>query len=527
MIITCDQCNTRFRLDDAKISRGAAKVRCSKCKHVFVVQQEPLEEQPEVAPVLIDEQRVPEESSSAMDAFGYSTDNEFSDRFDGGDNVMEKAPEAVAAFQVSAETASDAGFAIEYSDAASELAPSSFDSAPQGEEGLGGRSDFDMSTFSATPSEEVGEQPESSFGEGEEHTAPVEYDFGTDELLGDSVRTESTSTEDFAIDFGELASDGDAFASRDADQAGIAGRTEDDPLARSLGFDESHPAGAEVNSSPAGDDTALLFSADALDFGDDTLTASAPAGDEPLVDFAELDFGELETTTAPDARTDEVPTDLAPPIQPQVGAGPGVSSVAPGGLIPEADEETPPLSMSSRRKGSSLVPFSVVGGAIVVIIALAGFGFYFLNGPNSFTKLLAGARGGAEEEGAVSAQKVAARFVKNAEAGELFVVQGEMLNGFKKPRASIQVKVTILGANGQNLITRTAYCGNNITTEQLEELPWSKIEERMNNQFGDSLANLGVQPGKAIPFVVVLNNVPKDAVDYSVQVAGSTVAAQQ
>ena len=40
MILQCDQCNTRFRLDDAKIKAGGVKVRCSKCKHVFVVNKE-------------------------------------------------------------------------------------------------------------------------------------------------------------------------------------------------------------------------------------------------------------------------------------------------------------------------------------------------------------------------------------------------------------------------------------------------------------------------------------------------------
>ena len=37
MIITCASCFTKFRLDDSKISEKGAKVRCSKCQHVFFV----------------------------------------------------------------------------------------------------------------------------------------------------------------------------------------------------------------------------------------------------------------------------------------------------------------------------------------------------------------------------------------------------------------------------------------------------------------------------------------------------------
>jgi len=47
----------------------------------------------------------------------------------------------------------------------------------------------------------------------------------------------------------------------------------------------------------------------------------------------------------------------------------------------------------------------------------------------------------------------------------------------------------------------------------------------MANQFGDSLANMEVDVGKAIPFVIVISKPPADAKDYGVEPAGSTVAA--
>lgn len=41
MIITCPECLTKFKLDDGRVPAGGAKVRCSKCQHVFQVQKEP------------------------------------------------------------------------------------------------------------------------------------------------------------------------------------------------------------------------------------------------------------------------------------------------------------------------------------------------------------------------------------------------------------------------------------------------------------------------------------------------------
>jgi len=37
MIITCEECSTRFNLDESMIKAGGSKVRCSLCKHIFTV----------------------------------------------------------------------------------------------------------------------------------------------------------------------------------------------------------------------------------------------------------------------------------------------------------------------------------------------------------------------------------------------------------------------------------------------------------------------------------------------------------
>jgi predicted Zn finger-like uncharacterized protein len=37
LIITCEQCETQFQLDDSRVPAGGVKVRCSRCKHAFFV----------------------------------------------------------------------------------------------------------------------------------------------------------------------------------------------------------------------------------------------------------------------------------------------------------------------------------------------------------------------------------------------------------------------------------------------------------------------------------------------------------
>ncbi|HLG18186.1 MAG TPA: zinc-ribbon domain-containing protein [Bdellovibrionota bacterium] len=40
MVVECDQCHSRFRMDPNKIGPGGARVRCAKCEHIFVVKLE-------------------------------------------------------------------------------------------------------------------------------------------------------------------------------------------------------------------------------------------------------------------------------------------------------------------------------------------------------------------------------------------------------------------------------------------------------------------------------------------------------
>jgi hypothetical protein len=82
----------------------------------------------------------------------------------------------------------------------------------------------------------------------------------------------------------------------------------------------------------------------------------------------------------------------------------------------------------------------------------------------------------------------------------------------------------VYDSTGQVLASKSAFGGNPLTVEQLKSLPLDKIESAMANQFGDSLSNLEVAPGKAVPFSIVIFKLPAGAKDFGVEAAGSTVA---
>ncbi|UCE86971.1 MAG: zinc-ribbon domain-containing protein [Deltaproteobacteria bacterium] len=41
MVVTCEKCDTRYRLDESRLAASGSKVRCSRCKHSFVVKGPP------------------------------------------------------------------------------------------------------------------------------------------------------------------------------------------------------------------------------------------------------------------------------------------------------------------------------------------------------------------------------------------------------------------------------------------------------------------------------------------------------
>jgi hypothetical protein len=181
----------------------------------------------------------------------------------------------------------------------------------------------------------------------------------------------------------------------------------------------------------------------------------------------------------------------------------------------DGSTDLPPLSIVSRRKQSPFFNVTVGLLAVLVVSVLAYFGYSSLSSHKETVS---------PDAGKITVRSVKVTYIKNIAAGELLVVSGEALNEYKNPRAALQVKVTVFDETGKTVATKLGYGGNPLTKEQMENQPLDKIEAAMANQFGDSLANMEVAPGKAIPFVVVLANIPNGVKDFSVQSAGSTLA---
>ncbi|HJV66104.1 MAG TPA: DUF3426 domain-containing protein [Geomonas sp.] len=404
------------------------------------------------------------------------------------------------------------------------------------------KGDFDFGDFSFT--EEPASKPETP-------AAKEEFDFGDFSAPQEpAVHPEEPAAAKDEFDFGDFSfseppaaqAEEPAAAKGEFDFSDFSFSEEPPPLKEEApaaeNFDDFFNAAPPPKSKEEAAPKEDLFT-DGFSLGEEK--EPAPAASPLLAGIAATAAGLAKKGAAGELNSEESVPLVAPAAEPKPAApttnldfsfGPKPGMAGEEG---EEEEELPPLSITSRRKGRSVLSVALVAIAVVVVVAVTGAGLYLLqSGPAAmatFDKVGLGFVGKwfgieAPDEGKITVNRPAASFYQNKEAGELFVVTGQAVNNFKKARASIHVKVAIFDKKGAVIMQKTAYCGNKLSKDQLETLPMAKIDQIMNNQFGDSLSNLGVKPGQSIGFVVALANVPKDAADFGVEVVGSTVAGQ-
>jgi predicted Zn finger-like uncharacterized protein len=475
MIIQCEQCQTKFKLDDSKVADKGIKVRCARCRHVFSVAG------PQGAPggsasfgknapvFQIDEEQEVAAASAPETVPGFETDT-FS--FAADDEQPEQVTPAPAdddsAFSFPSVDSTVSHDRAETQHAPDDLDFGAFDFGDEGSEPAVAATSLKSEVKAVKPARTT--PPKEEFGG---------LDFSGDDMFGDVVSqtADESPAESISFDMGM-----EGFADSMGVEGGSAGQS---------ASSKTHDLTAETP-----------FSLDDIDFGDElTSVAVQQVSTEALKPGKDLLFAPLAK-----AQTQHVDDIFADTFS--------KTSAAP------AQDDLPPLSITSRRKEGPRVSSMIVFMSVIIaglVIFYATWGYMTLTEETSQLST--------QEEGRITVRSVEASFVKNKKAGDLLVISGEAVNEYDKPRAAIQIKGIVFGPNDEEMSSKIAFCGNPLSKEQLTTMSMDKIEAAMANQFGDSLANMEVAPGTAIPFVIVIAKPPAGATDYGVEPAGSTVAA--
>jgi predicted Zn finger-like uncharacterized protein len=537
MIIQCEQCRTKFKLDDEKVSDRGVKVRCAKCRHVFVVRKDV--EQVAMAGVTMPDM-VTAPFFAASDEVVQSVSAPPIEP-----DVVSFGSEPAVAFDLGAAPVADSSFDLKQTDAAAGTGFDFGDVSFATEAPVSGRSvaDFGEMTVVMPPKQasepsadfqlDFGVAPavqaagDASFDFGDAFTSgssassqKVEFDFGDQQ----PVTTAPAGDIDLGgFDFGET-SEPSPVAPAGIDATDFSdftlGTTAPKTVTSDLGFsfDDAAPHG--------GTSSADAFDFSGMDFGAPGTSASTSTAKVDAFSMGDMDFsGDTAAVEVDNATTAATGTLFAPVeeavARQQVAATPDITFDTYG-----PSEEAPPLAITSRRRQSSMVAIVISIVTVAVVGVLGYMGYTFISSDPKAISMF-GTGGAPAEEGRVTVQNVKAYYISKSAVGELLVITGDAVNGYKKPRAALQVKGIVYGTTNQVLSTKIAYAGNQLTNEQLTTMSAEKIEAAMNNQFGDSLTNLEVQPGKTIPFTIVIVNPPKEGKDFGVEPIGSTVATSK
>ncbi|RJR43857.1 MAG: DUF3426 domain-containing protein [Desulfobacteraceae bacterium] len=203
---------------------------------------------------------------------------------------------------------------------------------------------------------------------------------------------------------------------------------------------------------------------------------------------------------------------------------------APAGMddqdlaMAEPEEEAP--SPKRERSSGRFLPILL---AVVLILLAGSAGIYFL-APELLPESLSFLKPHQKEEIAdvgvarLSFGNVKGGFVQSEKNGQLFVIQGVVTNHYPKDRSYILVKGSLLDDKGQVVKTKMAYAGNVFTEEQLKSMPLEEVNKGLKNRPGAQNANAAIKPEGQVPFSIVIENLPENLSEFTVEAVSSSPA---
>jgi len=125
----------------------------------------------------------------------------------------------------------------------------------------------------------------------------------------------------------------------------------------------------------------------------------------------------------------------------------------------------------------------------------------------------------------LSFKAVTGSFIESDNAGQLFVIKGMVTNNYPKPRNFILVKGTILDDKGKAVKIKMSYAGNTFTEKEIKEKPLEELQKGLKNRFGKGKMNFNIQSGATIPFMIILDQLPENVTEFTVEAVSSSPGA--
>lgn len=113
-------------------------------------------------------------------------------------------------------------------------------------------------------------------------------------------------------------------------------------------------------------------------------------------------------------------------------------------------------------------------------------------------------------------------FRENREAGNILIITGMVRNSYPDRRNFIRLRGHLLSADGRSLAERYVYAGNIISEEDLKNLSMNEISSRLSIKGGQDGRNMNIESGQEIPFMLVFDKLPDGMAEYRIDPVGSS-----
>jgi predicted Zn finger-like uncharacterized protein len=465
VIITCQECQTQFQLDDAKVPETGIRVRCSRCKCAFFVES-PHRPDPDHASQLAREALTAQQSQAGEPSLDSTPPDEESDwqfNEDVDPVAGAESPESPVSDLAAARSAVD--------------------------DLLGGSSAASVASVDESVDPVTGEPdvPESDFD------LSADDDLG---IGGTDLSAESELEAEAEDDPNAVTVERGNWSGSSADLSSDSGLE----LDGSFGADDADPPPLEAHREPVPESAADS----AEPFGEVSEDLGSPAGwdffedndEPPSAGFAAVAQSPGSTESDAGFRTDDSPAFAASDYAPEVEGSRGDA-------------------WFTRLRG-------VLGWALVT--ALCGYACTVMFFPGLLT---AASDPMAMRVAGFEVVHVEGHWVENAVAGPIYVVSGAFHNaGGTRPAPGSVLRIRLIDAHGATVVAESAAVGPPIPTVRLRE---SNPRDLRSEQERAAAAILHdpLERRKRRPFMAVLGNIPAGAVAFDLEVATMTATAPE
>lgn len=488
MIIECQTCHARFRLDESRIKGRGARVKCRKCGDSIVV----LKDGPSAPP------------APGGDGF-----------FDLGTAIRESVGEGPGA-------APPVGNLITFPGAGRPAEPAVPESPAVAVEAAEPGKDevdlvFDRFLFDGAE----GSSPSIREAEAEipapaEAGIPVEH--GTPG--GPEPRREP--------DLGALTLELGPEEKLDLPPA----EEPEPPLGEPFAVEPPAESGGEGSFLISGADTLVLLREKDHDtgseaptgVGDISLVISSTPGEEGSSFLREPDDfrKQLEDRASSTSGEISIEGNVTPPAAEPEMETPPYREEEPVPVLP-----VEPRAWRGSRPPESPRPRSSAGIAVAVVVAalLAAGGYLGLtpSGRKTLERAIPGVTALLGEKPAAPAapkydlRNVIGYYESGSASPRILVIKGQVANLSKAEMSGIRVQATLLDNTDAVLAQQEVYAGNMLSGDAIRKGDRDTLAKATGNRFGDRLANMSIAPGKTVPFMVVFFDAPGTMDSYKLE----------